>query len=276
MTRIDSHQHFWSFVPEHYSWIGPEMTALRRSFGPEDLAPELSRAGIDGTVLVEARAHLDETDRLLRIAHDTPFVRGVVGWLPIRDEQAPELIARYVARGGLCGVRHWVGPADDVESLFEPALGRGIALLTQADLTFDLMPWPPQLGPVSRFVDAHPAQRFVLDHLAKPYVARGELSPWREQLRELSRRPNVYCKLSGLTTEARRDAWTPEHLRPYLDAALEAFSPRRLLFGSDWPVCTLATGYARWLETIERWLEPLSAAERDRILGGTAIEAYRL
>jgi L-fuconolactonase len=227
-------------------------------------------------LLVEARAHLDETDRLLRIAHDTPFVRGVVGWLPIRDEQAPELIARYVARGGLCGVRHWVGPADDVESLFEPALGRGIALLTQADLTFDLMPWPPQLGPVSRFVDAHPAQRFVLDHLAKPYVARGELSPWREQLRELSRRPNVYCKLSGLTTEARRDAWTPEHLRPYLDAALEAFSPHRLLFGSDWPVCTLATGYSRWLETIERWLEPLSAAERDRILGGTAIEAYRL
>jgi L-fuconolactonase len=160
--------------------------------------------------------------------------------------------------------------------MFGSALHRGIGLLHSFELTYDLMLWAPQLQHMPAFVDRHPKQRFVLDHFAKPFIREAKLEPWRTQLEELARRPNVYCKLSGLTTEADHATWTLEDLTPFLEAALECFTPQRLLFGSDWPVCTLATSYSRWSETIDTWLAALSPEERSRILGGTAKEAYRL
>lgn len=276
MIRIDTHQHFWVYKPEDYSWIDTSMGALRRDFSPAELEPLLHHAKIDGTVAVEARGHLEETEQLLAIADRTSFVLGVVGWLPLSDPSAPQLLERYATHPKLRGLRHWLGSSHDLDYMFGADLQRGVALLAGTGLSFDLMLWPPQLASASAFVDRHPNQVFILDHFAKPYIRAGQLEPWRAQLRELARRPNVYCKISGLATEASWQAWRPEHLTPYLDAALEAFTPSRLLFGSDWPVCTLATSYSRWADTITSWAAKLSSAERDRILGGTALEVYRL
>lgn len=276
MTRIDTHQHFWTYKPENYAWIDSNMSALQRDYTPEELEPLLRQANIDGTVAVEARGHLEETEQLLAIAERTSFVRGVVGWLPLSEPSAPQLLERYAAHPKLRGLRHWLGSSDDLEYMFGSDLQRGVARLAATGLSFDLMLWPPQLASAPAFVDRHPNQVFILDHFAKPYIRAGQLEPWRSQLRELARRPNVYCKVSGLATEADWRGWQPEHLRPYLDSALEAFTPQRLLFGSDWPVCTLATGYVRWVEVISSWVEQLSSVERDRILGGTALEVYRL
>jgi len=274
--RIDAHQHFWSFVPEHYSWIGADMNPLRRDFTPSDLEPELARTGIDGTIAVEARGHLDETNHLLAIAALSPFVRGVVGWLPLTEPHVQALVEQYAAQPKLKGLRHWLGAADDVDSMSSEALHQGVSLLTTAGLSYDLMIWPPQLGAVARFVDRHPHQVFILDHFAKPYIKARQLDPWRQELLELARRPNVFCKLSGLTTEADHERWSIDDLRPYFDTALDAFGPKRLLFGSDWPVCTLATSYARWVETVTQLVSRLSPDESGAILGGTASEAYSL
>jgi len=274
--RIDTHQHFWRFVPEKYDWISTELGALRRDYTPADLKPELDRARIDATVAVEARGHLEETESLLRHAAQNAFVRGVVGWLPLMQADVQRHIELYTQQPKLKGVRHWMGPASDLDFMTSEALHRGVALLEAAGLTYDLMLWPPQLGVVRAFVDRHPKQRFVLDHFAKPYIKNAMFEPWGRELRELAQRPNVYCKLSGLTTEADHARWTIDDLRPYVDAALEAFGPARLMFGSDWPVCTLATGYGRWVETVEALIASLSEAEQGRIMGGTAIEAYRL
>jgi len=276
MIRIDTHQHFWRYEPEHYAWIGEPMRSLQRDFGPEDLEPALRAAGIAGTVAVEARGHLAETDQLLAIAERTPFVRGVVGWLPLTEPSVAGLFERYASRPKLRGLRHWLGASSDLEYMFGDALQNGMALLGATPLSFDLMLWPPQLASAPAFVDRYPNQIFVLDHFAKPYIRTRQVEPWRSQLRELARRPNVYCKVSGLSTEADWQAWQVADLLPYLDTALEAFTPRRLLFGSDWPVCTLASDYVRWAETISGWTGSLSADERERILGGTAQEVYRL
>jgi L-fuconolactonase len=276
MIRIDTHQHFWRYRSESYAWIDARMSALQRDFSPADLQPALNAAGIDGTIAVEARGHLEETEHLLSIAERTPFVRGVVGWLPLTEPSAAALLERYASRPKLRGLRHWLGASSDLSYMFGEAVQRGVALLAPTGLSFDLMLWPPQLASAPAFVDRHPNQVFILDHLAKPYVESAQIEPWRTDLRELAKRPNVYCKLSGLTTEAHWLDWRPSDLAPYLDVALEAFTPRRLMFGSDWPVCTLATSYVGWADTVAHWASELSAADRDRIFGGTALEVYRL
>jgi L-fuconolactonase len=274
--RIDTHQHFWTYDPAKYAWIGSEMSALQRDYGPADLEPLLRAAGVDATVAVEARGHLEETDNLLRIAEHTPFVRGVVGWLPLTEPDVGTLLERYAQNPKLKGLRHWMGPGNDLQYMSSEPLHRGVFLLERHRLSYDLMLWPPQLETVPLFVDRHPGQTFILDHFAKPFIKDRQLEPWRTHVRELARRPNVYCKLSGLATEADHQHWSLADLQPYFQAALEAFTPSRLLFGSDWPVCTLATSYTRWVEMVAKLTASLTAAERARIFGGTAIEAYRL
>ena len=274
--RIDTHQHFWDFVPESYDWITEELAPLRRSFLPAELRPLLQRAGVTATLAVEARGHLDETQSLLRIAAETDFVCGVVGWLPLMEPRAPGLIEQLSSQPALKGVRHWMGAPNDTSFMTQPALHAGVSLLERAGLTYDLMLWPLQLPAATEFVDRHPRQVFVLDHFAKPFIRTGAIEPWSQHVRELARRPNVYCKLSGLTTEADHARWSLDELRPYVDVALDAFGPRRLMFGSDWPVCTLATTYERWVGTVQALIAGSSADEQARIWGGTAVEAYRL
>jgi L-fucono-1,5-lactonase len=274
-VRIDTHQHYWTYGAASYSWIPPG-SAVARDFGPAELAPLLARSDVDATLVVEARAHIAETEDLLRIARQTAFVRGVVGWLPLSDPEVQGLIERHASDPKLRGLRHAILAEPDPDFMSRADFNRGVAALQGHGLRYDLLLSPRELGRAPAFVDRHPKQIFILDHLAKPPIRARQLEPWRSQLRELALRPNVYCKLSGLVNEADLRHWQPGDLRPYLDSALELFGARRLMFGSDWPMCLLGTTYARWVHVLGAWLAPLSQPERDRIWGGTAVEAYGL
>jgi L-fuconolactonase len=270
--RIDSHQHFWMYTAEAYSWIDPT-SAVARDFSPSDLEPELAAAGFESTILVESRSDPSETGRLLGIAEQASFVRGVVGWLPLVDPNVEALIDQHAANPKLRGLRHAIAAEADPEFMFRDDFNRGIALLSGRGLRFDLLLVPGNLSRAPAFVDRHPNQIFVLDHVGKPFIKDRQIEPWRGDFVELSRRPNVYCKVSGLVNEADFENWQPSDFDPYLDTALEAFTPQRLMFGSDWPMCLMGTTYARWYQTATNWLATLSPAEQARILGGTALEA---
>lgn len=274
--RIDSHHHFWRYTPEEFGWIDDAMAAIRRDFGPDDLAAVAKSAGVEAVVSVQARQSIAETEQLLALAAQHPLVRGVVGWVDLRDARVGDDLARFAAQPKFKGVRHVVqGEPDDAFILGE-AFNRGVAQLRAHRLVYDILIFARHLPNTVRFVDRHPEQVFVVDHLAKPDIRGGGFGFWREQLRELARRPNVYCKVSGLVTEADHLTWTEAQLRPYFEAAVEAFGPRRLMAGSDWPVCLVACDYARWWRILESWTAAWSDAERARFFGGTAREAYSL
>jgi L-fuconolactonase len=273
---IDSHHHFWSYSPEQYPWLGERMRTLRRDFLPEHLAAEIKAAGIDGVVSVQARQTVEETAWLLDLAAKNDFIKGVVGWVPLVSANVREDLEPFARSAKLKAVRHVLQDEPDDGLMLSPEFNRGVAALHEFGLRYDLLIYERHLPGAVRFVDKHPKQTFILDHLAKPRIRDGAMSPWRENLAELARRPNVTCKVSGMATEADWAAWTPAQLKPYFDAALEAFGPSRLMFGSDWPVCLAAVGYARWADTVREWAKPLSETERARLMGGTAAEAYGL
>lgn len=274
--RIDAHHHFWRYDPVDYGWIDDAMRVIRRDFLPADLECELRAAGVDGVVSVQARQSLAETRWLLELAARHDFIRGVVGWVDLRAPALGAQLDEFSAQPKLKGVRHVVQAEPDDEFILGEAFNRGVAALRGRGLVYDILIFARHLGPAAQFVDRHPDQVFVLDHIAKPAIRAGEIAAWRTRLRELARRPHVYCKLSGLVTEADYTRWTEEQLQPYFETVLEAFGPRRLMFGSDWPVCLVACDYARWARLVERWVAPLSADEQARVLGGTAVEAYQL
>ena len=272
--RVDAHHHLWNYDPLEYAWITDEMRAIRRSFLETDLSAELRSARVDLAVAVQARQSLEETRWLLNCAHSTPRIAAVVGWLPLdADNLSEHLDAMHDPR--LAGLRHIVQAEPD-SFLDNPAFNRGISSLSARGLTYDLLVYERQLPEAIRFVDRHPNQPFVLDHAAKPRIAAGELEPWATNLRELARRPNVHCKLSGLVTEANWSAWTLETLRPYLDVCIEAFGTDRLLAGSDWPVCLLAVSYSGWWNLLEDFFSTFSRSEQQRIFGANAISFYGL
>lgn len=276
MTRIDAHHHFWRYDPVEYAWISEGMSTIRRSFGPRDLAAELKAAGIDGAISVQARQTLDETWQLLQYADENEFVRGVVGWVPLSSPDLNRMLANVAAHPKLKAVRHVVQDEPDPDFILGDHFNRGVAALRPFHLTYDILIFERHLPQTIQFVDQHPGQVFVLDHLAKPRVKDGLVSPWRENIRELAKRPHVYCKISGLATEGDYRNWTEAQLRQYIDVVLEAFGPKRLMFGSDWPVCLVAVPYGEWVKMVERAIADLSADERERIWSGTAVEAYRL
>jgi L-fuconolactonase len=272
---VDAHHHLWRYDPAEFGWIGDDLRVLRRDFLPGDLARQLDSSGVVAAVAVQARQMEEETRWLLHLAAEEPRIAGVVGWAPLIQPDIEHWLERHVADRKLVGLRHVVQAEPD-EFLARQDFNRGVAALRRHGLVYDLLVLERQLPATIEFVDRHPDQPFVLDHLGKPRNDTGELEPWRTNLRELARRENVSCKLSGGITEADLD-WTPAKLRPYLDAALEAFGPRRLMFGSNWPVCEAAGGgYGAWLDAVRAWAEPLSADERGRLLAGTAVEVYGL
>jgi L-fuconolactonase len=274
---IDAHHHFWNYDPAEYGWISDEMAVLRRDFTQWDLGRETEAAGVDGVVSVQARQTVDETFRLLEIAAMNDWVCGVVGWVPLVDPDIAERLECFEGIEKLKAVRHVVQDEPDDDFILRADFNRGVAALKQFNLAYDILIFERHLQQTIAFVDRHPEQVFVLDHLAKPRVREGIFDPWRQNLCTLARRSNVYCKLSGVVTEADWRAWTPAQVRPYFDAALEAFGPRRLMFGSDWPVCLLACDYKRWADTVREWAATaMSPAEQERFFGGTAIEAYQL
>ena len=273
--RIDAHQHFWRYTEIEFGWIDDAMASIRRDFLPADLAPLLNETGIDATVAVQARQSMEETEWLLQLADAYPQIAGVVGWVPLIDPKVEKVLEALSANTKLKGVRH-VLQAEPSEYMAREDFNTGVALLRPYSLTYDLLILQHQLPAAIKFVDRLPNQPMVLDHLAKPLIASHEIEPWRAQILELARRPHISCKLSGMVTEANFHNWTIEDLQPYVETALEAFGPDRLLFGSDWPVCTVASSYKRWLDVVKQCTAGLSSDEQDKILGENAQKFYGL
>lgn len=274
---IDAHHHLWRYRPSEFEWIDDGMSMLRRDHLEDEFVKTMQGAGVKESVVVQARQSVTETEWLLEIASNTPEILGVVGWLPLRDPNVKALLSTARQNRLLKGLRHVVQDEPNDDFLLQPDFMRGIGMLSGEGLTFDLLVRVSQLPATNIFVRQFPEVRFVLDHLAKPQISTGEgIDFWREQLFQLAECPNVFCKLSGLATEAHWDTWSFEDLRPFLDTALEAFGAERLMAGSDWPVCTLATGYERWWETLRQWCVRLDEATRARILGTNAVHFYSL
>ena len=273
---IDAHHHFWKYDPAQYSWIDDAKARLRCDFLPQHLAAEIAAAGIDGVVSVQARQTIEETRWLLELAERNDFIRGVVGWVPLISRRLADELGLLAEHAKLKAVRHVLQDEPDPDYMLRADFDNGISNLADFGLAYDILIFERHLPQAIRLVDRHPAQVFVLDHIAKPRIGEGILSPWRENMRELARRANVYCKISGMATEADWQHWSSAQLRPYCDVVLEAFGPRRLMFGSDWPVCLLACDYRRWKDVVREFIASLSAAEQACIMGQTAIEAYRL
>jgi L-fuconolactonase len=274
--RLDAHQHFWRYRPEEYPWIGAGMERLARDHLPADLAPLAAAAGISGTVAVQARQSLAETEWLLDVAKREPLVRGVVGWVDLRSPTVADDLERLGRDRRLVGVRHVVQDEPDPRFLLGTAFVHGIGQLAAHGLAYDLLVYPHQLTAAEELVAHFPGQRFVLDHLGKPRVKSGEVAPWRADIARLARHAHCWCKLSGLVTEAAWQGWSRAQFTPYLEAALEAFTPARLMFGSDWPVCTLAAPYADVVGIVEDFVARLAAGEREAIMGGNCAAFYRL
>jgi L-fuconolactonase len=273
--RVDSHQHFWRYNPAEYGWIDESMTRLRRDFLPADLKPLMDATGVDACVAVQARQTLEETRWLLELSAENRFIAGVVGWVDLQSATVERDLAALTGKKKLVGVRHVVQAEPD-DFLLRPAFQRGVRLLERLGLSYDILIYPRHLKAAGQFVSRFPSQRFVLDHQAKPEIRSGRIDEWRGDLRALAGFPNVFCKLSGLVTEADWQSWTPDQVRPYLDAAFECFSAHRLMIGSDWPVCTLAAPYERTMAVISDYVARCSEAERGAVLGGTAARFWNL
>lgn len=273
---IDAHQHFWRFDPVRDAWITEEMNVIRRDFLPADLAPILKTAGVDGCVAVQADQSEAETQFLLDCAQGNDFVKAVVGWVDLRSPQVTERLAYWAAQPLVKGFRHIVqGEADD-KFLLREDFNKGISALKKHGFTYDILVFPHQLPAVEQFVEQHPEQPFVIDHLAKPYIKKKEIGDWTKQIRRIARWPHVQCKLSGMVTEADMLNWKESDLRPYLDIVLEAFGPGRLMYGSDWPVCLLAADYTRQKGVVDSFIASLSASEKAQIMGGNAAAFYNI
>jgi len=275
--QIDSHHHFWNYDPVQYQWIGPQMSVLKRDFLPATLADEIEQAGIDGVVSVQARQTVEETVSLLAMAVEYEFIRGVVGWVPLVSPDIVSVLEPLARSPWLKGVRHVVQDEPDDAFILGTEFNRGVSQLKQFGLVYDILIFARHLDNSTRFVDQHPDQPFVLDHIAKPTIQASEFhKTWAVELRELARREHVVCKFSGVVTEVRHVTWSAELIRPYWEAAIEAFGPKRLMFGSDWPVCLLRSGYGQWVSTVRELIGDLSSAEQGDIMGANACRVYDL
>lgn len=271
---VDGHFHLWRYDRRELDWISDDMSVLRRDFLAADAAREFAGCGVRGGVAVQARSSLVENDFLLAQRAECSAILGVVGWVDLRAPDVGSMLERYA--GALVGVRHIVQAEPDDDFLLGADFQRGVALLDGFGMSYDILIYPRQLPAACAFADRNPRLRLVLDHLAKPPVASGEMEPWARHFRALARRPNVFLKASGLVTEADWAAWTPAQLRAYLDVAFEAFGAERILFGSDFPVCLLAASYRRVVDVIAGYVSALSEAEQARVLADNAIAFYRL
>ena len=275
-ARIDAHQHFWRYRAADYPWIDADRSPLKHDFLPSDLEAPLHEAGFDACIAVQARQNVDETRFLLELAASHPFVAGVVGWVDLQADDVAGQLEYWARDPKFVGVRHVVQDEPDDRFMLRPAFLRGLGLLAEFDLTYDLLIYPQHLSVAVDVVSRFPEQRFVLDHLAKPVIRAREVDTWAGDLARLASCPNVSAKLSGLVTEADWRTWSPSSLRPYLDIALECFGARRLMVGSDWPVCTLAGDYARVMNVFTEFASALSPDDRDALLGTTAAGFWKL
>jgi len=274
--KIDAHQHFWNYSAADYPWIGAGMERLARDYTPADLAASAAPEGVAGSVAVQARQSREETNWLLSLAAENPFIRGVVGWVDLRSGRVGEELAACAGREKFVGVRHVVQDEPDPRFLVGDDFVRGVRSLHQFGLAYDLLIYPHQLPAAIELVGLLPDQAFILDHLAKPRIKAAELADWRRDIEALAAHRNVACKLSGLVTEAVWRQWKRPDFTPYVDVAVAAFGPERLMFGSDWPVCLLSAEYAEVVAMIDECITTLTPSERSLIWGDTARRVYRL
>lgn len=273
---IDSHQHFWNYEPAKQPWINDDMSVIRRDFSPSDLKKVYQANDIDGCVAVQADQTLEETDFLLDLADTNDFIRGVVGWADLRDEKVDSILEEYHSHKYIKGWRHVVQGEADHNFLIRPNFLRGISLLEKYDYTYDILIFPHQLGATLEFVKQFPHQKFIIDHMAKPYIKDGFFEGWSVLMKEIAKHENVFCKMSGMITEADYRHWSVEQLHAYMLLVLEAFGPERILFGSDWPVCLVAGSYMEVKGVVTDFIKTLSTPEQNAIMGGNAVDFYNL
>lgn len=274
--RIDAHQHFWYYNPAEYVWIDDSMKSLRRDYLPHDLLPQIEGSDFQGAVAVQVRQTLQETRWLLDLAAIHPWIVGVVGWVDLRSPEIRTQLTDLTHNPKLVGIRHIVQSEPDDRFLLRPDFLRGVSVLEEFNLAYDILIYPKHLPVAAEFVEQFPRQRFVLDHIAKPPIKSGEINAWAEGIARLAAFPNVFCKLSGLVTEADWQRWTPEQIRPYVDVTFELFGPDRLMIGSDWPVCLVAASYAKTVDVVKEYLVQKRPDCMDRVLGGNAQRFWSL
>ena len=273
---IDAHHHLWDLTKFDYPWIAPEWTQLRRNQLPADLKREIDAAGVDRTVLVQTQHSLDETRWFLDLAEANDFIAGVVGWVDLTDPALDRVIDEFASRPKLVGIRHVTQDEPDVNWIVREDVLRGLSILDKRGLAFDLLFFPQHLRHAPALARRFPNLRMVIDHLAKPPIKTGKLSGWDADLRSAAQHPNIYCKLSGMITEADWRNWTPADLKPFIAHAIDCFGFDRLMFGSDWPVCLLAGSYQQTLDALRQATGPLSLSEQNQLLGLTATRFYGL
>jgi len=274
--KIDTHQFFWHYNPEEFAWMPPGYEPIQRDYLPDDLLPLLKSEGIDGTVAVQSRQTLEETRWLLELADQHAFIKGVVGWVDMCSDDVRGQLEHFCRHPRLCGMRHRLeDESDDSFALREDFL-RGIETLADFDLPFDFLVRSRHVPVLCELASRFPEQRLVLDHIGKPSIRTGQVSPWDKDIRHLASHPNVYCKISGMVGEANWGNWKPADFRPYLDIVFEAFGTKRLMIGSDWPECTLAGTYGQVLQLVSGYIEQLSRTEQADIWGNNAVIVYKL
>lgn len=276
MKRIDAHQHFWHFDPVRDSWINDEMKTIQRDFLPRDLEPLLEQNGFEGCVAVQASQSEAETDFLLALAEEHDFIKGVVGWVDLQDQNITDRLAYYKTFGKLKGFRHVLQGEPQRDLMLQPAFKRGVAALQPYGYTYDILIFPDQLKFSTELVAQFPEQKFVVDHIAKPFIKQGDISEWKADIEQLAALPNVYCKLSGMVTEADWKGWKREDFTPYLDVVVASFGTDRVMFGSDWPVCLVAASYENVVGLVEDYFSSFSTAEQEKFWRANAVRFYNL
>ena len=274
MARIDSHQHFWQYNPQKHGWITDDMKVIQRDFLPSDLLPILQKNNIDGCISVQADQTEDETDFLLELSNNHDFIRGIVGWVDLRANNIFERLEHYSQFKKLKGFRHIVQGETDTEFMLRPKFKNGITELALYDFTYDILIYHYQLEQTIQFVMLFPNQKFVLDHLGKPDIKSGEYALWQTNIKKLALHQNVFCKISGMTTEGEWNNWKPSDFNVYLDTIVKAFGTDRLMYGSDFPVCTLAATYEAQLNIITVYFSTFTNLEKKKIMGDNASKFY--
>jgi L-fuconolactonase len=275
-SKIDVHHHFWKYDPVQYEWISDQMSLLRSDYLPVDFEKARDGTGYKGSVAVQARQSVEETEWLLGLAEEHNSIRGVVGWLDLCAANIEEQINNYASNPCLKGLRHVLQDEPDDAFMLRPEFLNGISCLEQAGLLYDILISPRQLSNAIRLASLFPSQRFVLDHCAKPNIRQGEIQSWAEKITQLASMPNVSCKVSGLVTEADWNLWQPEDIYPYLDVIWNAFGEDRIMMGSDWPVCLLAASYTEVMDLPERYFEGFGSTVLDKLFVDNAMRIYQL
>ena len=276
MPRIDAHQHFWKFDPLRDSWITDDMAVIQKDFMPADLQPLLAANGLDGSVIVQSAQSDEENDFQLANAAENDFIKGVVGWIDLQSHHVESRLMYYKQFKKMKGFRHVLQGETDRALMLKPAFKRGVGILEKFGFTYDILIFPDQLQYIPAFVAAFPNQPFIIDHIAKPLIIDRKMEDWKKDMQAVAGFENVYCKISGMVTEADWKKWKPVDFKPYLDVIVEAFGIKRIMFGSDWPVCLVAASYSEMMNIVNDYFSSFSQNEQDLFFGNNATSFYKL